>query len=189
VLRRGAVVAFPTETYYGLGVDALADRALRRLHDAKGRIEGRGIPVLVADAAMLELLVAEVPEAARALIARYWPGPLTLVLPARPGLPRALLGPEGHVGVRRSSHPWAQALVRAFGRPLTATSANLSGQAPARSAEEVRRSLGSRLGHVLDGGTAPGKAASTVVQVDGGGMRLLRPGPIEIDGLGRGDPP
>jgi L-threonylcarbamoyladenylate synthase len=183
VLARGGIVAFPTESSYGLGADALDEQALALLFALKGRPEGKPPPVLIASEAMLGRLVSRVPERARALMARFWPGPLTLVLPAHESLPRALVS-DGKVGVRLSPHPLATALVAAVGRPLTATSANPAGAAPANSAAEVCAAFGEAIArgqlHVLDGGAAPGAPPSTVVAVgDDGALTILRAGAIE----------
>ncbi|MBK8481315.1 MAG: threonylcarbamoyl-AMP synthase [Proteobacteria bacterium] len=131
-----AVVGFPTETCYGFAV-ALDATALARLARVKGRAADHALPLIVADHAMLAQLVARLPPLAERLIARYWPGALTLVLPAVSGLPAAVVGPGGGVGVRMSADPVAQQLVRALGAPLTATSANRSGARPAQSAAEA----------------------------------------------------
>jgi L-threonylcarbamoyladenylate synthase len=177
-LRRGEVVAFPTESSYGLGVDALAPAALARLFAVKAREPGKPPPVLIADDAMLARLVARVPPRAHELMARFWPGPLTLVLPARPELPPPLVS-DGGVGVRRSPHPLADALVRAFGGPLTATSANLAGQPPALRPDEVRAAFGAAV-LLLDGGDAPGAPPSTVARVaDDGAITVLRAGALD----------
>jgi L-threonylcarbamoyladenylate synthase len=177
-LAAGHVVAFPTESTYGLGVDALDAAALARLFAIKGREAGKPPPLLVADRAMVDQLAARVPERARALMARFWPGPLTLVLPARAELPEALVL-DGGVGLRVSPHAIAAALVTAFGRPVTATSANLAGEPPAVTAEAVRAVFGSAV-HVLDGGRAPGAPPSTVVRVsDDGTLTVLRAGAID----------
>lgn len=178
MLAAGGAVAFPTESTYGIGVDALSPAALERLFALKGREPGKPPPILISDDAMLELLVARVPERARRLMARFWPGPLTLVLPARAGLPEPLVS-DGGVGVRRSPHPLAAQLVAAFGGPVTATSANLSGQPAAVEAAEVRAVFGDRL-HVLDGGRAPGAPPSTVARVgDDGTLTILRAGALD----------
>lgn len=175
-LRAGEPVAFPTESSYGLAVDARSEPALERLFALKGREPGKPPPVLV-EPGMLVQLVERVPERARALMARFWPGPLTLVLPARQEVPAPLVL-DGGIGVRRSPHPVAQALVRAFGAPLTATSANLSGRPAALTGDEVRAQLPSV--HVLDGGRAPGHPPSTVVRVaDDGRLTVLRAGAID----------
>jgi L-threonylcarbamoyladenylate synthase len=175
-LAGGAIVAFPTETFYGLAVPALDAAAVARLCALKGRDAAQAIPVVVDSAAMLERLVAVVPAPARELIARHWPGPLTLVLPARPEVPAALVSPHG-VGARVSSHPFATALVRAFGAPLTATSANRAGQPPARTAAAVRAAFGDQV-HVLDGGTTAGGLPSTVAFFDDGRVVVLRAGAV-----------
>jgi len=175
-LARGAVVAFPTETFYGLAVPALDPEAVGRLCALKGRDPSQAIPVLVDSVEMLERLVVEVPSAARALIARHWPGPLTLVLPARPEVPAPLVSAQG-VGARISSHATATALVSASGAPLTATSANRTGQPPARTAAEVRAAFGDAL-WVLDGGTTAGGPPSTVACFEGDRVVVLRAGAI-----------
>ena len=135
-LRRGEIVAYPTETFYGLGVDALDELALARLRALKGR-DGKAISVLVDGRAMIDSICRAVPPLAVALMQRYWPGALTIALPARRNLPAALVT-DGCVAVRQSSHPTAQALVAGLGRPLTATSANRAG----RGARHDRRGRG-----------------------------------------------
>jgi L-threonylcarbamoyladenylate synthase len=181
-LARGEVVGFPTETFYGLGVDAMNAAALERLRVLKGRGE-KAISLLITEA-MLEGLVTEIPPRARALMAAHWPGPLTLALPARPGLPEALVS-DGCVAVRRSPNPLADALVAGLGRPLTATSANPAGAAPPTTAAGVRGYFGDLV--VVDGGTTPGGLASTLVRVRGDVVEVLRPGAIAI-GAGRQNP-
>jgi L-threonylcarbamoyladenylate synthase len=176
-VRRGGVVAFPTETLYGLGVDALDPDAIQRLVALKGRREGHPIPVLVADREMLGCVVGAISGTAQELMDRHWPGPLTLVMPGLPGLPPALLNSRGGVGVRVSSDPVAGALLRQVGRPLTATSANLAGDSPAATPHSARIP-GVRL--VLDGGERGGDA-STVVEVgEGGRLVVLRRGAVEM---------
>jgi L-threonylcarbamoyladenylate synthase len=178
-LAGGAIVAFPTETFYGLAVSALDAPAVARLCALKGRDAAQAVPVVVDSLAMLERLVVDVPDRARALIARHWPGALTLVLPARPEVPAPLVSPQG-VGARVSSHPLATALVRACGVPLTATSANRSGEPPARTAAEVRAAFGGDV-HVLDGGPTAGGPPSTVIYLDGDRVVVLRAGAIRFD--------
>jgi L-threonylcarbamoyladenylate synthase len=176
-LKRGEVVAYPTETFYGLGVDALNEVALQRLRVLKGRKE-KAISVLVDGPEMLDRLCRKVPPRALALIERYWPGPLTIALPARRRVPAALLS-EGCVAVRQSSHPVAQALVTQLGRPLTTTSANLAGEPPATTPEAVDESFQGAC-RVLHGGPTAGGAPSTLVRVRGDRLELLRPGAVEI---------
>ena len=176
-LRRGEIVAYPTETFYGLGVGALDELALARLRELKGRGE-KAFSVLVVGAEMLEQLCEPPEPLARELMKRHWPGALTLALPARPGIPEALVL-DGCVAVRESPNALARALVRAFGGPVTATSANLAGQQPATTAADVRAALGSRC-TVLSGGRTPGGAPSTLARVRGNRIEVLRPGAVEI---------
>jgi L-threonylcarbamoyladenylate synthase len=177
-LARGEVIGFPTETFYGLGVDAFDPAALERLRALKGRGAEKAISVLVTEA-MLDQLVAEISPRARALMAAHWPGALTLALPARPGLPEALVQ-EGCIAVRHSPHPVAQALVAGLGRPLTATSANPAGAPPVTSAAGVRAYFGGGC-LVVDGGDTPGGAPSTLVRVRGDSLEVLRAGAVAIE--------
>ena len=176
-LQRGEVVAFPTETYYGLGVPALDAAAVDRLVRMKARDPDKPIPVLVADRTMLER-IARVPPEAEPWIQRYWPGPLTLVLPAAAGLPPPLCSAAGEIGVRISSHPLARELVERLGAPITATSANRAGEPPARTAAQVRAAFSDRL--VLDGGETAGGPPSTVVRIYQGRAIVLRQGAVQI---------
>jgi L-threonylcarbamoyladenylate synthase len=176
---RGEVVAFPTETYYGLGVDALDASALERLFALKGRGADKASALLVANLAMFAELCAEVPARARELATRHWPGALTIALPARPGLPPAIVS-DGCVAARVSSHPLAAALVAAVRRPLTATSANPAGAVPARTPAEVARYFPDQRLCLVDGGVTPGGMPSTLVRIRGGRVEVLRQGAVEI---------
>jgi len=176
---RGEIVAFPTETYYGLAVDALDGAALDRLFALKGREHEKTSALLVADLAMFAELCAEVPAQARQLVAVHWPGPLTLALPARPDLPAGIVQ-DGFVAARVSSHPVAQALVVATGRPITATSANPAGASPARTTTEVRAHFRGMAVHLLEGGQTPGGSPSTLVRLHGDEIEILRRGAIAI---------
>jgi len=178
LIRRGGVVAFPTETSYGLGVDPYNDTALARLFAAKGRPPDKPVLVLVDTEAMLAGLVRDIPSLYRHLMARFWPGPLTLVFPARPGLPRLLTGGTDTIGIRISSHPLARALVTAVGGPVTATSANRSGLAPARSVAAVHDQLQDSIDGVVDGGASPSTGVSTIVTIDDGKLRCVREGAV-----------
>jgi L-threonylcarbamoyladenylate synthase len=177
-LRRGEVIAYPTETFYGLGVDALDELALARLRALKGR-DGKAISVLVDGPAMLDSICPDVPPLAVELMRRHWPGALTIALPARPNLPGALVD-AGCIAVRQSSHPTAQALVSRLGRPLTTTSANRAGQPPATTDEAVEEIFEGRC-RVVHGGATAGGAPSTLVRVRGAKLEILRRGAIEID--------
>lgn len=178
IVRGGGVVAFPTETYYGLAVDPFQPAALERLFAVKRRPADLPILVLVSGPEQLGLLAASVPPLFSVLIDRFWPGPLTLVCPARADLPTRLTGNTGTVGVRRSPLAAANQLIAACGGPLTATSANLSGQPPAVTAAEAFALFGDSVDLVLDGGATPGGQGSTLVGVRAGRLCCLRAGVV-----------
>lgn len=177
-LRRDGLIAYPTETFYGLGANATSRAALDRLYEVKGRPAALPISVIVADAASLALLVTEVPACARILMSAFWPGPLTLVFRAAPGLSDRLTGGTGKLGARISSHPMAAALAARCGFPLTATSANPSGASEPSSAGAIDPALREALDLVVDGGPTPGGPASTVLDVTVDPPRVLRTGGI-----------
>ncbi|HVA40186.1 MAG TPA: L-threonylcarbamoyladenylate synthase [Candidatus Binataceae bacterium] len=177
-LAAGEAIVYPTETFYALGVDALSSNALDRLIAIKGREPGKPIALIAADTAMAFAVAREVPAQARVLAEAFWPGPLTLVLPARDGIPAALIGADGGVGVRVSSHPIARALAAGLRGPLTATSANLAGEPPAVESDAARRALGDKVKVFVEDGRLAGGAPSTVVAVNRTGMRVLRPGAV-----------
>jgi L-threonylcarbamoyladenylate synthase len=178
-LRRGLIVAYPTETFYGLAADPWQPVALERLLSLKGRDPQAPLPLILPSRDHLSALVTDIPAAAEVLMDRHWPGPLTLVLPARPGLPSALVGPEG-IGVRLSGHRVATDLAVHFGAPLVATSANPGGEPPAQNADHVVRCLPG-VDLVVDGGHTAGGAPSTVVAVAmSGAMTVLRQGAIHV---------
>jgi L-threonylcarbamoyladenylate synthase len=173
-------VAFPTETFYGLGAAALQPAAVRRIFHLKGRPEDKPLLVLVDSVAMAEAVAADIPPAARALMARHWPGALTLVLRARPHVPVEVTAGSGAVGVRLSGHPVARALVSALGAPVTAPSANPSGLPPPVSAAAVLAHFQGRIELVLDGGPTPGGEPSTVLDVTVDPPRVLRAGAVRL---------
>lgn len=181
VLRAGGVVAFPTETYYGLAVDPFNARALERLFALKARPQAKPVLVLVQDLEQIPLLAERTPELYPPLMAHFWPGPLTLIFPARSTLPWQLTARTEGIGLRRSPHPVAARLLEAFGRPLTATSANRCGEAPASSAQQaaalfIQEQGQDGQGMILDGGMTPGRAGSTVVGMRGNSLWCLRQG-------------
>jgi L-threonylcarbamoyladenylate synthase len=177
-LTAGEAIVYPTETFYALGVDALSLKALERLFAIKGREPGKPVALIAADLTMAFAVAREVPAQARVLAEAFWPGPLTLVLPARDGIPAALIGADGGVGVRVSSHPMATALAAGLRGPLTATSANLAGEPPAVELDAARGALGDRVKVFVEGGRLAGGAASTVVAIDRAGMRVIRAGAV-----------
>lgn len=179
-LRAGRLVAFPTETVYGLGAHALDAAAVRRVFTAKGRPASNPLIVHVADRQQVEMVVADWPAVADRLADRFWPGPLTLVLPKSPAVPAEVTAGGPTVAVRCPAHPVAQALIRAAGVPVAAPSANRStGLSPTR-AEHVLKSLGGCVDLIVDGGPCPGGIESTVIDVTGPVVRVLRPGPVSV---------
>jgi L-threonylcarbamoyladenylate synthase len=179
LLRAGGVVAFPTETYYGLAVDPFNPAALDRLFRVKHRPSRLPILVLVGRRSQLPLLTSEVPSLYQRLMENFWPGPLTLIFPALPTLPHQLTGQTGTVGIRHSPHQVANALIDAFNSPITATSANISGYPAASSAEDVARMFGDDLDLVLDGGLTPGGKGSTLVGMEQNQLVCIRDGQID----------
>ena len=179
VLRAGGIVVYPTETFYGLGALARDAAAVARLAAAKGRPEAKPLPLVAEGLAQVEE-VARLDTTARRLAAAFWPGPLTLVLPALPGLAPEVTAGSGTVAVRVPGSEVARALARLAGGALVATSANLSGEPPVTTAAQISAPLRARLDGLLDGGPTPGGLASTIVALDAGGPRLVREGPISL---------
>ena len=187
VLRRGGLVAMPTETVYGLAADARNDAAVRAIFAAKGRPADHPVIVHVADAARLDKWARDVPRAARALAAAFWPGPLTLVLNRSSRVSDLITGGQHTVGLRAPAHPWAQALLRKFRGGLAAPSANRYGRISPTRAEHVVADLGAKpdgaVDLILDGGPCPVGIESTIVDLSGDTPRLLRPGAITREQL------
>ncbi len=180
VLRADGLVAFPTETFYGLGAAALRPAAVRRVFEAKGRPAGKPLLLLVDSIAMAERLAAVIPPRARELMVRHWPGALTLVLAARPEIPAEVTAGGATIGVRLSAHPVARALVTALGGPITAPSANPSDRPPPTTAAGVLAYFGDALPMVLDGGPTAGGEPSTVLDVTVEPPRLIRAGAVKL---------
>jgi L-threonylcarbamoyladenylate synthase len=178
-LKRGDVIVFPTETVYGVGADALNSAAVEKVFQLKGRDAANPIPVLIADRGMLCTLVADIPPLAEKLIARFWPGPLTIIFPARDDIPRPLVNAAGGVGVRVSSQAIAGELIKALGRPLTATSANPSGRPAARTAQEAKEYFSGQIDIFVDGGKLTSQTGSTVVELLGDSLRIIRAGDVD----------
>ncbi len=182
VLRRGGLVAFPTETVYGLGANALDADAVRRIFEVKGRPANNPIIVHVAEVEPARQLVADWPAAAERLAGRFWPGPLTLVLPRRDIIPDGVTAGGPTVAVRMPAHPVALALIRAAGVPVAAPSANRSTQLSPTLAEHVLHGLQGRIDLVLDGGPTSGGLESTVLDLTSP-PRVLRPGLVSMTEL------
>jgi L-threonylcarbamoyladenylate synthase len=187
VLAGGGLVCIPTESTYGLAVDLRRTDAIARLGALKRARPGDAPYALIApDLAAARALARVWPETADRMAARHWPGPLTLVVPARGDLPPDLIGPGGGVGVRLSSHPIASAVARALGAPITATSANRSGATPATTLEEARAALAGEVDLYLDGGRCADPPSTVVAIADGGAVTLLRAGAVDPSDLATG---
>ena len=183
ILRSGGLVAFPTETVYGLGADASSADGVGRIYAAKGRPADHPVIVHVADAVQVANWASDIPEAAHRLARRLWPGPLTLVLRRARGVGDFVTGGQDTVAVRVPSHPVAQQLLRRFGGGIAAPSANRFGRVSATTAAHVREEFGPAVGCVLDGGAADVGIESTIVDLSGGKPRLLRPGAITAQAI------
>jgi L-threonylcarbamoyladenylate synthase len=180
-IEAGGLVAFPTESFYGLGADALDAAAIARVFEVKGRPDDKPILVLVDGIDMVTELAEGISDGARALMTRHWPGALTLVLRASARVPAGLTGGTGTVGVRLPGHAVARALVTAAARPVTAPSATPSAAPPPRTAGDVRGYFGGRVELILDGGTTAGGAGSTVADCTVWPPRILRQGPVIVE--------
>jgi L-threonylcarbamoyladenylate synthase len=186
-LRHGRIVAFPTETYYGLAVDPECASAVEKLFAVKNRPADKPLLLLIEKTEQLGSVVQNIPSIYWPLIKKYWPGPLTLIFPARKSLSSRITGNTGTVGIRISPHPIAQGLVRRMGKPITATSANISGLPPARSAQEVIEMFGNEIDYIVDGGQTPAGLCSTILSVQNGRLNIVRHGQIDLsEELGEG---
>jgi L-threonylcarbamoyladenylate synthase len=185
LLRDGGVVAYPTETFYGLGALASRADALERLARAKLRPDGKPLPLLAADLDQVAEVAVLAGEAALRLAGALWPGPVTLVLPARPGLSPLVTAGDATVAIRIPGSAVARRLAAAAGGALVSTSANVSGEPPPLRPDDLSQALLARIDGVLDGGPAPGGLPSTIVAFDGGAVRLLRAGAVPWEQIRR----
>lgn len=176
-IKRGELVVFPTDTLYGVGTNAFDENAVLCLFAVKRRPLNKGIPILLSDLADLEKVTASIPGIARDLMERFWPGPLTLIVPRHPALPKAVSDNDG-IAVRIPDCELARAVIRAAGGAVATSSANLSGHAPAQTAEHALMELAEHISVVLDGGPSGQAVASTIIDCIGETPRILRPGPI-----------
>jgi L-threonylcarbamoyladenylate synthase len=181
VLREGGLVVFPTDTVYGVGAAVDRPEAVARLYLVKGRPLDRPIPVLVSSVEQVERLAERVDERAKRLMEAFWPGALTVVVPAQEWLPEEIVRQTGAVGLRMPDHPVALAVIEAAGGALATTSANRSGEREACTAEEALEALGDRVELILDGGRSPGGTPSTVVAVTDSELQVLRVGALDLD--------
>ncbi len=182
-VRQGKLVAFPTDTLYGLGADATNDEAVRMLFQAKRRPLDAPLPILVLGTDQASELVQEMPPLALKLASRYWPGALTLVMKRAETFHSLALAGGDTVALRAPDHPVPLALIRSLGRPMSGTSANRSGEPPPRTAAEVEGQLGEEVDIIIDGGSAPIGVESTVVDLTVEPPRILREGVLSRDDL------
>ena len=181
ILLSGGLVAFPTDTVYGVGALVFEEKAVESIYAAKERPVDKAIPVLIGDAKDITRVAQEIPMFAAKLIARFWPGPLTILVPKKPSLP-AVISATPTVGVRVPDHELARVLLRLAG-PMAVTSANRSSQPSPTTAREVLAQLGGRIPLILDGGQTPGGVPSTLVDCTGDEIQILREGPISKERL------
>lgn len=177
-LLEGGVIAFPTETFYGLGADANNEAAVEKIFRIKGRNFRSPLPVIIADPRELSPLVEEIPAVATILMQAFWPGPLTLIFRAKPSVSSRVTGGTGKIGIRISSHPIAKLLATGLAGPLTATSANLSGGPECSSAGAVIRTFGDLPDAVIDGGPTQGTVGSTILDITVSPPQILREGAL-----------
>lgn len=178
ILRAGGVVVYPTETFYGLGVDAFNQKAIKKVFTIKGRSFAQPLLILIPEQDYLPRYVTEVSEKARRLMEHFWPGPLTMVFYASPQLPSMLTADTKKIAIRISPHPIARALTSAFAGPLTSTSANISGEQSPATAKEVFSRLDGMIDLIIDGGKTPGQMPSTIVDVTSSPPQLVREGVV-----------
>jgi tRNA threonylcarbamoyl adenosine modification protein (Sua5/YciO/YrdC/YwlC family) len=177
-IKRGRVIAIPTDTYYGLSTDPFNLAAIERVFQVKGRAENKALPILVNSVEQAVSLMRDVPDAFLTLATKFWPGPLTLVVEATHRLPLKVTGNSGRVALRWADSRIATALIEAVGGPITGTSANLSGHASCTNAEQITQQLGKSLALVLDAGDTGGTLASTIVRINGDEWTIVREGAL-----------
>lgn len=183
ILKRGGIVACPTDTVYGVGAAINIERAVERVYLIKGRPHSRALPILLADKEQIGEVAKTVPPIARRLADRFMPGPLTIVLPKADSVSDTVTGGLKTIAVRIADHPIPTAVVRGLGVPIVGTSANLSGSQSALTAEEVRAQIGDKVDMIIDGGRCPGGRESTIIDLSGQIPLILRQGPISLEEL------
>jgi L-threonylcarbamoyladenylate synthase len=178
ILAAGGVIAYPTETFYGLGADATNEKAIRKIYALKGRNFNNPLSVIITGEENLYPLVQEVPAVALNLMQSFWPGPLTIVFKASASVSPLLTAGTGKIGVRISSHAGAMVIAQKLGHPLTATSANLSGAAECSTAVDVAAQIGNKIDAIVDLGKTAGGLGSTIIDVTVNPPQILREGTI-----------
>jgi len=183
ILQSEGVMVYPTETFYGLGALAFSEKAVRKVYRLKKRERGKPLSVVISDFAMAESIACSVVPLFRTLASEFWPGPLTLVIKARPIFPPQMLGPGGSLAMRIPKAVWLRELIRRLGIPITATSANISGEEEISRSEEVLRVFRRKTDLIVDGGPTPGGWPTTIVDLTSDEPRLLRTGAVPVSRL------
>lgn len=183
IIAAGGVIAFRTDTFYGLGVDPFNVEALRRVNGLKGRDGNKPLLVVISDAVEAERFLINKSQLFNSISGLHWPGALTIVVKAQPEVPDELTAASGTIGLRLPDDESVRSFIRTCGGALTATSANLAGEPPARTAEEVARSFSSGLDLIVNGGTSQGDRPSTVLDISGQSPRLIREGAVSLSEL------
>lgn len=183
LLQDGGIIAYPTETIYGLGVDALNEKAIKRLFEIKLRALDKPVSVLVKDTQMLSRVVSRVPQVARPIMEKYWPGPVTIIFSASGEIPSTLTGQTGTIGVRISPHPFVRHLFDVFDSPLTSTSANITGGRSLMEPEDILRTFGSLIDLVIGMSEFMEGKGSTLIDVTGEKPKIVREGIVEVEGI------
>ena len=178
ILRKGSVIAYPTDTFYGLGVNCFSQRAVQKVYSLKKRKSSKPLSVLVSDTGTVRSLAVEIPTLFWELTEQFWPGPLTIILKASSALPREMLGPGDSVGIRLPRILWIQELITETGFPITATSANISGEKEIGNPLKVREIFSGKVDLIVDGGKTEGIQPSTVVDLSSSGLEILREGAV-----------
>jgi len=181
IIKKGGVIAYPTETFYGLGVKFNDIAALKKLYGIKRRSRNQALPLIIGEKILLELIASSITDSAEKLADKFWPGPLTLLLPAKPDISEFITAKTGNIAVRIPGKSFALDLARSLGFPITATSANISGRPPADNADDVIRYFGNAIDLIIDCGKTPGGKPSTLVDASGEKIRVLRAGAVSIE--------
>ena len=181
VLKGGGIIAFPTDTFYGLGADPYNETAVDKIYSIKGRDPEKPLLLLIDSIIKLDDLTEEISEAANKLIKSFWPGPLTMLFKPKSTIPKNIT--TGLIGIRQPGNPITRKILAELSFPLTAPSANISGEAPTTSAEQVRSSLGSKVDLILDAGICKGGEPSTLVDTTQTPVRLIRAGAINFKNI------
>jgi len=180
IFKKGGIIAYPTETFYGLGVDPFNESAVNKLFKLKGRDPDKPVSILIKDKKMLLEVVEEIPPAAEKLIKKFWPGPLTIIFKAKKTVPSAITGNTGKIAVRISGNPITQKLLEIIDSPITTSSANPSGKKSPVTAKEVKGYFGDKIDLIIDGGLLFGKLGSTIVDATERELKVIREGEIPV---------